>query len=68
MNDLVKNKKTSNPHSKQQQTFQQQKNASSSAKHLPSHCLPKNPPNIAQYQHYAHPRKQEELKENQRSK
>ena len=59
MNDLVKNKKTTNHNNKHYPIQQSQKNTSSSAKNLPSHCLPKNQPNIAQYHQYGQPRKAE---------
>jgi len=68
MNDLVKNKKTSNPHNKHYHIPHSQKHTSSSTKNLPAHCLPKNQPNIAQYHQYGHPRKVEEMKENQKFK
>ena len=31
--------------------------SNSSIKFISGHCMPKNPPNIVGYQHYAHPRK-----------
>ena len=40
--------------------------SATSIKLLQGHCLPKNQPNIMPYQHYAHPRKHDEQKENHR--
>lgn len=40
--------------------------STSSIRLLQGHCQPKNPPNINLYQHYAHPRKHDEQKENHR--
>lgn len=57
----VKSKK----HSRQGQHTHLDKH--SSVKVLQAHCLPKEPPNIAAFTHYAHPRKQDhrqDLKEN----
>ena len=69
MNDkLTKTKKHSNVYSRQYDQLHLDKNPSASSfKHLQGHCLPKEPPNIAAYHHYAHPRKYEH-KENIRSR
>ena len=42
--------------------------STTSIKNPQGSCLPKNPPNIIAYQHYAHPRKHEEQKENHRTR
>ena len=42
--------------------------STSSIKVNNGHCVPKNPPNITGCQHYAHPRKHDEQKENHRQR
>ncbi len=63
MNDkTTKAKKHLNAQTRQQPLHKHP--SASSIKQLQGHCLPKDPPNITAYHHFAHPRKQEEYKEN----
>ena len=62
----IKSKRHSNAHNRVNHHTQIDKNPSTVS--IKGHCLPKDPPNIAVYQHYAHPRKVDDQKENHRGK